>query len=83
MSAAQLEDLRNAHQTLLAQYEKYLEDVRALQHAVIEDVLPDVLEEVRFESTLLAPMEAEAFAREWLDDEGVYTLVSASASTYT
>jgi hypothetical protein len=74
MSATQLDDLRNAHVTLLTQYQNYLEDVRALQRAVAEDVLPDVLDEAGLELNTLAPVDAEAFAREWLNDEGVCTL---------
>jgi secreted protein with Ig-like and vWFA domain len=72
MSTSQLEDLKTAHANLLAQYDKHLEDVRALQRAVLEDVLPDVLEETVPRADMPLHEEVGLFAREWLQDEGVW-----------
>jgi hypothetical protein len=81
MSTSQLEDLKTAHANLLAQYDKHLEDVRALQRAVLEDVLPDVLEETVPRADMPLHEEVGLFAREWLQDEGVWNREICSEET--
>jgi hypothetical protein len=71
MSARDLEGLRSAHDTLLSQYQEHLEDVRALQRVVNEDILPGVLDELRLELIEEEQEEVRRLAREWIEDEGV------------